>query len=254
MVIEDYKEILHKIKTDSITRCPWIDGIVEMVNSELYQDSLFKDVNKFVSYIPNKGIILDFGTGSGIAGVCCASLGYRVEGIDIDDFQIDLESHATMKREQKLLWNRLMENYKNIKFQHYSNNDIPFKDNAFDAVIAYAVIEHIPDAELKRVMGEIKRVLKPDGYIFISYLPRNLAICEYLGKVMHMGCHDRLWGDKEIKDFLIDNQFKILEFEWANFVPQYPSKIINEIYPLLKLIDWLAIHSPLKHFSHDIFR
>ncbi len=43
---------------------------------------------------------------------------------------------------------------------------LPFKDNAFDAVISEAVLEHVYSPT--RVVSEIHRVLKPGGYICIA--------------------------------------------------------------------------------------
>ena len=40
---------------------------------------------------------------------------------------------------------------------------LPFKDSVFDAVISEAVLEHVQDPN--RVVSEIYRVLKPDGYV-----------------------------------------------------------------------------------------
>ncbi len=43
---------------------------------------------------------------------------------------------------------------------------LPFKDNAFDAVISEAVLEHVHSPT--RIVSEIHRVLKPGGYICIA--------------------------------------------------------------------------------------
>ena len=42
-------------------------------------------------------------------------------------------------------------------------HSLPFKDSVFDAVISEAVLEHVQDPN--RVVSEIYRVLKPDGYV-----------------------------------------------------------------------------------------
>jgi SAM-dependent methyltransferase len=43
-------------------------------------------------------------------------------------------------------------------------HDLPFKDGSFDAVVAQAVFEHVPDPV--RVVSEVRRVLKAGGYIY----------------------------------------------------------------------------------------
>ena len=58
----------------------------------------------------------------------------------------------------------------NLEIEANSNVDIggdghqlPFHDNAFDAIISEAVLEHV--LEPKQVVAEIYRVLKPGGYV-----------------------------------------------------------------------------------------
>jgi len=44
--------------------------------------------------------------------------------------------------------------------------DLKFKDEAFDAVLMFEVLEHIPTPHL--AAAEIHRVLKPGGYVYLS--------------------------------------------------------------------------------------
>src|SRR3989344_1640514 len=50
---------------------------------------------------------------------------------------------------------------------------LPFKNNTFDAIINTWVIEHIPNPE--KMLNELKRVLKPNGKIFIA-IPQGYMI------------------------------------------------------------------------------
>lgn len=47
-----------------------------------------------------------------------------------------------------------------------SGYELPFQDDSFDMVALFDVIEHIPDDH--RVLSEVRRVLKPNGQVFIS--------------------------------------------------------------------------------------
>lgn len=58
-------------------------------------------------------------------------------------------------------------------------HDIPFVDETFDAVFTVSVLEHVMDPY--RVTDEIRRVLKPDGYVF--------AVTPFMQQV-HMGRYD----------------------------------------------------------------
>lgn len=58
-------------------------------------------------------------------------------------------------------------------------HELPFCDEAFDAVICQAVLEHVLDPQ--RCVGEIHRVLKPGGLVY--------AETPFMQQV-HMGAHD----------------------------------------------------------------
>lgn len=47
-----------------------------------------------------------------------------------------------------------------------SGLELPFEDASFDLVALFDAIEHIPDD--RRVLEEVRRVLRPDGLVFIS--------------------------------------------------------------------------------------
>lgn len=49
---------------------------------------------------------------------------------------------------------------------HYDIHDMPFEDGSFDAVVCISILEHVP-YPLKAI-GELKRVLKPGGKIWIQ--------------------------------------------------------------------------------------
>ena len=59
----------------------------------------------------------------------------------------------------------------NVDMMDYANVDIvcdihqlPFKDNTIDAVMSVAVLEHVSEPD--KVMAEVRRVLKPGGFVF----------------------------------------------------------------------------------------
>lgn len=53
------------------------------------------------------------------------------------------------------------------------NPKLPFKDNFFDGIFCFEVLEHLCFPE--KIINEIKRVIKPNGLILIS-LPNDYAI------------------------------------------------------------------------------
>lgn len=74
-------------------------------------------------------------------------------------------------------------------FLKYTNGDkLPYDSECFDAIVASHTIEHIPDE--KRILQEIKRVLKRDG-IFIMGVPT--------GKTGYNPLHFRDYSEKDIR-------------------------------------------------------
>ena len=62
------------------------------------------------------------------------------------------------------------ENIKNKKafFKIGSGINLPFKDNMFDTIVSWEVIEHIPRNTEDKMFREVFRVLKPNGVFYLS--------------------------------------------------------------------------------------
>ena len=56
---------------------------------------------------------------------------------------------------------------------------LPFRENTFDCMFAYEVIEHIPKKDWKRLIKEFKRVAKDQGHIVVS-TPNH---CTFFGRI-----------------------------------------------------------------------
>ena len=77
----------------------------------------------------------------------------KVEGIEPND-----EANEIANQKIKLL------DLKNINIQRFSE-DLPFKDNKFDFVYCYTVLEHV--ANVKKSISEMIRVLQPGGGFYL---------------------------------------------------------------------------------------
>lgn len=51
--------------------------------------------------------------------------------------------------------------------------DLPFADGAFDALLAFNVIYHTTLDGLRQTLGQIHRVVRPGGYLLISFVGRH---------------------------------------------------------------------------------
>ncbi len=56
----------------------------------------------------------------------------------------------------------------NLSFRAGSVESLPFEDDSFDVVISYETIEHVTGEVQESFLKEIRRVLKPDGFLIMS--------------------------------------------------------------------------------------
>lgn len=112
------------------------------------------DRARFLGMIDRKAKVLDFGCGYGRISNELTECGYTdVMGVD--------PSYAMIERGRKA--------FPGLPLLHSDRLDLPFDENAFDAVIICAVLTCIPSLEERsRVAAEIIRVLKPGGIVHIS--------------------------------------------------------------------------------------
>lgn len=109
-----------------------------------------------------KGRILDVGCGDGITDLSVA-LRTRCESlVGIDPF-----------RQYERLPQVLAENHlppdampPNLRFMPEDANHLPFADDSFDVVISWGSVEHIAGG-YRRALEEMRRVLRPEGLLFI---------------------------------------------------------------------------------------
>ena len=103
--------------------------------------------------------VLDCGCGTGTLAVVAKRIvgpGGRVEGIDLSKDQLKI---ATKKAIAEGL---------DIEFQEGSIDELPFRDNEFDAVFSTLMLHHVPEEVKKGAFREMRRVLKPGGKIVIA--------------------------------------------------------------------------------------
>jgi SAM-dependent methyltransferase len=95
--------------------------------------------------------VLDLGSGEGYGAALLAQTASTVTGIDIDAKTVE---HARA-------------NYPGVDFRAGSATDLSaFADDAFEAVVAFEMIEHVGEQE--QVLAEIARVLAPGGLLVMS--------------------------------------------------------------------------------------
>lgn len=126
-------------------------------------------------------------------------------------------------------------------------DDLPFKNQSFDRVIAIRVLQYLPSPA--RTLKEFKRVLKDGGTVVI-------AVPNKLNPVHFFRYHTKLYSPGEVKSWLQKAGFSQVKIKPIRFVPyaehfSYNSKIeilesLAQKIPLLKWIGGLIIGSGKK--------
>ena len=150
----------------------------------------------YMKYLPKTGNLLDLGCGVGQYSIYFYSLGYNVSSCDISSKALEI----------------LNEKNKNIKTKIQDmNKPLDYKDNEFDIVFANLSIHFLSDENTKNLLGEIKRILKPNG-IFIGSVNSTKAyefIKDHIIKLEDNyydsnGRTVRLFDEKSFEKYFID--------------------------------------------------
>jgi ubiquinone/menaquinone biosynthesis C-methylase UbiE len=110
--------------------------------------------------------VLEFGCHLGATAIICATLGALVTGVDIDSAVLGL---ARLNADRFGLSNRIL-------FQHVEDTRyLPFGSEQFDLVTCNSVLEYVPHRQLREILREIDRVLRPGGVVAILSTSSRLA-------------------------------------------------------------------------------
>jgi len=118
-----------------------------------------EDIPKIVKLFKEKGVkrILDLGCGSGRHTVYLAKRSFDVYGFDIANEGIKITKNW-LKKENLKAHLKICDIYKKL----------PYKDNFFDAIMSVQTLHHGRIGEIRKLIKEMERILKPKGLIFVT--------------------------------------------------------------------------------------
>lgn len=174
---EIVKLLLEKVKKDY------------SVISERFDQTRRRPWSEFEMFLPylNKGDkLLDCGCGNGRLFAFLKDKNIDYVGIDNSEALINLAKFR----------------HPDAKFLVADQIDLPFPDASFDHVWNIAAFHHVPSAKLrKKVLSEMRRVLKPGGYLILTVW--NLWQKKYRKYVIKSILRNLLFGEYEINDTFI---------------------------------------------------
>jgi len=145
--------------------------------------SIFR-YNYVLHYIGPNDVVLDSACGEGFGAKILASKAKHVEAIDYSSEAIKIA--------------RDKYSVGNISYKRADVNETGYKDNMFDIICAFEIIEHLNDPEA--MLRELERVLKPSGSLFIS-TPNRYFLREKL-RIPENPYHVREYNRDELRSLL----------------------------------------------------
>ncbi|MGE7632179.1 class I SAM-dependent methyltransferase [Bacillus paramycoides] len=169
----------------------------------------------FSKYVNKDSILLDYGCGYGRTLLELKEQQFtNLYGVDFSEKMIK----------------RAISNDMAIDFNIVKNGKLPFPDNFFDSVLLFAVLTCVyQNQEQDSILNEIKRVLKPEGIIYINDFLLNedernkTRYKQYVDKYGTYGVFElsdgailRHHSEKRVKEWT--NTFENLEYEKVEYV------------------------------------
>jgi len=101
--------------------------------------------------------VLDFGCGTGALAAMTKQKYPEavVQGVDVDPEILKIARDKSKRKKYA------------VTFKEYDGAVLPFKDESFDKVLSRLVFHHLVRKEKTRALGEIYRILKEDGELYI---------------------------------------------------------------------------------------
>ncbi len=226
-------------------------------DSFLYASSVMDDFSVMEDYLfrYNAKKILDTGVGVGLTSWYLCRKGFEVTASDIEisrhKYNMDVEY------DQSALWKNIQVACPGLKFVEVPRNKMPFGDGEFDALISFAVLEHVEPGSLNQWLDESARVLKKNGLFLLFKCPQKTSLSENLCRKLGIGAHDMLFSKKEITMLFEKRGFRELYSKIEDFFPYFLKpyfiqKAYDLIGPFLRQLDRLICLTPIKFFAHNI--
>ncbi|MDE6241635.1 MAG: class I SAM-dependent methyltransferase [Anaeroplasmataceae bacterium] len=140
-------------------------------------------------------------------------------------------------------------NLEHVTYQVVDIQDIPFKSNSFDIVIANMMLYHVPD--MKKGLSEVKRVLKEGGRFYCATYGEH-GIVQYIADLL------KPYGaeDSTNKNFTLQNGKQILAQYFSSIEKKeyIDSLEVTNIEDMLDYISSLSSMSSISKIEKNVIK
>jgi len=226
-------------------------------SSDLNWLRIIRQIKEVNSNIKKSAKVLDIGCGDGLNPFLMKLMRPDLNIVGINPNYCDFWKHFKKK---------------GLAFKIGNGLKLKYKDNSFDVVTTFGVMEHINEEYVRfygkrefkneelRFMKEIYRILKPGGLNIISNLPNKYSITEGLTKLLGKRYHINRFDEKEINTLIKKSGFKKVKIRREFIIPAQIYKInkkllsfFNKHHKILDKIDNIINKTPLNLFSQSYF-
>lgn len=134
----------------------------ELVDDDIWEQPS-EDVYYYAERWKQKGFksVLDLGCGIGRHTLLFAQRGFEVSGLDLSSFGVEKTGQ------------RLRQHGLTAELRVGDIHELPYADNSFDALLAYHVISHTDSIGIRKILAELRRVVKPGGELFFTLCSKD---------------------------------------------------------------------------------
>jgi SAM-dependent methyltransferase len=158
---------------------------------DAYQNYLLGHIHAkpwFLEEFHRRGVssVCDAACGFGAYSAMLSANGFSVSGFDVSQTAVNLTTELLKQN--------------NLPFETYRTCDIcciDFPDASFDAVVAHAVLDHLPTKGIPTAISELCRITKNNGLIYLSFDPLEPDDLEEPHEVMSDGSFLYVGGGRD---------------------------------------------------------
>jgi SAM-dependent methyltransferase len=185
--------------------------------------------------------ILDWGCGRGHITYLLRKKGFSVTSCDRDG---GADENSAFQPERPILTEQSID-----VVPLTDDVKLPFRDGSFDCVTSFGVLEHV--ARDLDSLKEIRRVLRPGGLLYITFLPYRLSWTQAAARLLGDRYHDRLYRRRGLRELANAAQFRVQAVWFGQLFPKNPTPLALD--RVLEPIDRLACrYTPLRYFATNL--